>query len=118
MKDALGVLLSIVLIGVNAFFVGAEFSLISARRDRLLRGLPMPPKSWLTSEIILGWADQHFAQHGRYPGALTGPVTGHPGETWANIDAALRLGYRGLSGKDTLASLLYRERGRRTGPGR
>ncbi|HET7075086.1 MAG TPA: hemolysin family protein [Mycobacterium sp.] len=35
MKDALGVLLSIVLIGVNAFFVGAEFSLISARRDRL-----------------------------------------------------------------------------------
>jgi CBS domain containing-hemolysin-like protein len=35
MGDALGVLLSILLIGVNAFFVGAEFSLISARRDRL-----------------------------------------------------------------------------------
>jgi CBS domain containing-hemolysin-like protein len=35
MDPALGVLLAILLIGVNAFFVGAEFSLISARRDRL-----------------------------------------------------------------------------------
>ncbi|HUH72278.1 MAG TPA: hemolysin family protein [Mycobacterium sp.] len=35
MNDTLGVLLAILLIGVNAFFVGAEFSLISARRDRL-----------------------------------------------------------------------------------
>lgn len=35
MNDAFGVLLAILLIGVNAFFVGAEFSLISARRDRL-----------------------------------------------------------------------------------
>ena len=31
----MGVFLAILLIGVNAFFVGAEFSLISARRDRL-----------------------------------------------------------------------------------
>ena len=35
MNDALSVLTAILLIGVNAFFVGAEFSLISARRDRL-----------------------------------------------------------------------------------
>jgi CBS domain containing-hemolysin-like protein len=35
MNDILGVLLAILLIGANAFFVGAEFSLISARRDRL-----------------------------------------------------------------------------------
>jgi CBS domain containing-hemolysin-like protein len=35
MDDALSVLLALALIGVNAFFVGAEFSLISARRDRL-----------------------------------------------------------------------------------
>ena len=35
MNDPLGVLLAILLIGANAFFVGAEFSLISARRDRL-----------------------------------------------------------------------------------
>jgi CBS domain containing-hemolysin-like protein len=35
MNDALGLLVAILLIGANAFFVGAEFSLISARRDRL-----------------------------------------------------------------------------------
>jgi CBS domain containing-hemolysin-like protein len=35
MNDVLGLLVAIMLIGANAFFVGAEFSLISARRDRL-----------------------------------------------------------------------------------
>jgi CBS domain containing-hemolysin-like protein len=35
MNPMLAVLLAILLIGVNAFFVGAEFALISARRDRL-----------------------------------------------------------------------------------
>ena len=35
MPDMLGMLVAILLIGANAFFVGAEFSLISARRDRL-----------------------------------------------------------------------------------
>lgn len=35
MDSTLGILLAILLIAVNAFFVGAEFSLISARRDRL-----------------------------------------------------------------------------------
>jgi CBS domain containing-hemolysin-like protein len=35
MGDLLGVLLTVLLLGTNAFFVGAEFSLISARRDRL-----------------------------------------------------------------------------------
>jgi magnesium and cobalt exporter, CNNM family len=35
MDDVLGVLAAVLLIGANAFFVGAEFSLISARRDRL-----------------------------------------------------------------------------------
>jgi CBS domain containing-hemolysin-like protein len=33
--DFLGVLLTIALLGANAFFVGSEFALISARRDRL-----------------------------------------------------------------------------------
>ena len=35
MGDLLGVLATILLVAANAFFVGAEFSLISARRDRL-----------------------------------------------------------------------------------
>jgi len=35
MDNGLGVLLALLLIGANGFFVAAEFSLISARRDRL-----------------------------------------------------------------------------------
>ena len=35
MNDLLGVLLTVVLLAGNAFFVGAEFALITARRDRL-----------------------------------------------------------------------------------
>ncbi len=35
MNGVMGALLGCLMIGVNAFFVGAEFSLISARRDRL-----------------------------------------------------------------------------------
>jgi len=35
MSDLFGVLLTVLLLGANAFFVGAEFALISARRDRL-----------------------------------------------------------------------------------
>jgi CBS domain containing-hemolysin-like protein len=35
MGDVLGLLATILLVGANAFFVAAEFSLISARRDRL-----------------------------------------------------------------------------------
>lgn len=35
MGDFLGVLLTVLLLGLNGFFVGAEFALISARRDRL-----------------------------------------------------------------------------------
>jgi CBS domain containing-hemolysin-like protein len=34
-SDVFGVLLTVVLLGLNAFFVGSEFALISARRDRL-----------------------------------------------------------------------------------
>lgn len=34
-SDVFGVLLTVVLLAANAFFVGAEFALISARRDRL-----------------------------------------------------------------------------------
>jgi CBS domain containing-hemolysin-like protein len=35
MSDLLGVLFTVVLLAANAFFVAAEFALISARRDRL-----------------------------------------------------------------------------------
>ena len=34
-SDLLALLAAVALLGANAFFVGAEFALISARRDRL-----------------------------------------------------------------------------------
>lgn len=35
MSDYFGIILAVVLLAINAFFVGAEFALIAARRDRL-----------------------------------------------------------------------------------
>jgi hypothetical protein len=71
-------------------------------------GRPRPP---LTVPQILAWADAHRARTGAWPGAASGPVGGAPGETWAAVNVALRLGHRGLPGGDTLARLLQRERG-------
>jgi hypothetical protein len=70
----------------------------------------------LTVEQILAWADAYHGRTGRWPAAASGPVEGAPGETWANVNAALSDGYRGLPGGDSLARLLDRRRGR--GPGR
>ena len=69
---------------------------------------------------ILAWADAHQRQAGDWPKQTSGPVAGAPGELWCNIDAALRCGWRGLPGGDSLSRLLRRERGmpeRRGGPG-
>jgi hypothetical protein len=59
---------------------------------------------------ILDWADRHRRRSGRWPVHGSGPVTGAPGETWANIDAALRVGNRGLPGGSSLARLLAKHR--------
>ena len=50
MGDLWGVLLAIVLLLANGFFVGAEFALISARRDRLeaLEDLDR-------ARVVIGW---------------------------------------------------------------
>jgi hypothetical protein len=75
----------------------------------------MPPsrKPALPLTTILEWADEHHARSGGHPDAWSGPVAGQPAESWYNIDRALRLGYRGLPSKDTLAALLHRQRGHR-----
>jgi hypothetical protein len=38
-------------------------------------------------------------------------VDGAPGLTWRAVESALRMGYRGLPGRDSLAALLRRARG-------
>lgn len=62
----------------------------------------LPP---LTIQQILGWADAHHAQTKSWPHKDSGAI-GTTGETWQNVDAALRLGLRSLQGYTSLAQLL------------
>ncbi len=77
------------------------------------RGAPnlgdLPP---LRESQILSWADKHFAAHRKWPMRGSGPIPG-TGEIWGNIDHALRVGYRGLTGGSSLAQLLAKRRGAR-----
>jgi hypothetical protein len=70
----------------------------------------------LTVEQILAWADAHHERTGRWPISRSGPVEGVPGQTWGDVDKALRAGRRGLPGGDSLARLLDRHLGRRPRP--
>ncbi len=70
----------------------------------------------LTVEQILAWADVHYSDHGRWPGRYYGAIDGAPGENWNNIDAALRVGCRGLPGGSTLSSFLLQYRKATLGP--
>jgi hypothetical protein len=65
----------------------------------------------LSVEQILVWADEHHARTGRWPGQHTGRVTAAPDQDWHKIDLALRQGFRGLPGGDSLSRLLARARG-------
>jgi hypothetical protein len=69
----------------------------------------------LSVVLILRWADAHHRRTGRWPGAHSGPVAGRAGEHWGALESALRHGWRGLPGGDTLARLLVRH-GRRPPP--
>jgi hypothetical protein len=60
---------------------------------------------------ILQWLDAQHAAIGVWARKDSGPVMGQPGETWANVDAALRCGLRGLPGGSSLARLLAEYRG-------
>lgn len=59
-----------------------------------------------TKKTILTWADAFFRRHGRWPATTSGAIPEAPGETWRNVDAALRQGLRGLPGGSSLAKLL------------
>ncbi len=80
--------------------------LLARRRDK------RNPKDLapLTYKQILEWADRHRRRSGSWPVQLSGPVTAAPDERWVNIDAALRVGSRGLPGGSSLATLLARYR--------
>jgi superfamily II DNA or RNA helicase len=75
--------------------------------QRLREAIPRP----LTEEQILGWADAHYERKGQWPNVNSGPIEESSREVWANIDATLARGGRGLPGKSTLAKLLAKARG-------
>lgn len=74
-------------------------------RQRAGRGL-LP----LQLRHILAWADAHFSRTGKWPKVNSGAIPGSAGETWVAVDAALRLGTRGLAGGLSLPRLLAERR--------
>jgi hypothetical protein len=75
-----------------------------ARRLGLRTQVAVPALSVAT---ILVWAGEHKAAKGNWPKRNSGPVLGHPGETWVAVNAALESGARGLPGGSSLAQLLH-----------
>jgi hypothetical protein len=65
----------------------------------------------LTVEQILAWADAHHERTGQWPRTAPGGIPEAPGETWERVDAALREGFRGLTGGTSLPQLLAGQRG-------
>jgi superfamily II DNA or RNA helicase len=62
----------------------------------------------LTIEQILKWADEHKSATGEWPQrAEPASPGGDPCEKWANVDASLKNGTRGLRGGSSLARLLH-----------
>jgi hypothetical protein len=78
------------------------------------RGVPnRADSSPLTETHILRLADAYRAGHGDWPNRRSGAVAGAAGLTWSAVDAALRVGARGLPGSSSLARLLTEGRGAR-----
>ena len=78
--------------------------LLSAHRKTHYRRKGLP----LKRSQILDWAAAHHELTGKRPTKRSGPVRDIPGETWAAIDASLRVGSRTLPRGSSLAELLNR----------
>ena len=59
---------------------------------------PQPPR--LTVELILAWADQHYARTGDWPTANSGAIPESPGDTWGKIELAAPPGGPWAVGKE------------------
>jgi hypothetical protein len=72
----------------------------------------------LTVALILRWADAWRRRTGGWPLIESGPIPeATDGDTWKDIDTALRMGLRGLRPGRSLPPLLARRRGVRNLPG-
>ncbi|MBA4192729.1 MAG: hypothetical protein C0467_32590 [Planctomycetaceae bacterium] len=65
-------------------------------KHRGVRNRAALPK--LTAKQILRWADSFHHRTGGWPRQLSGLIADSPEDTWAAVDASLRLGLRGLAG--------------------
>lgn len=63
----------------------------------------LPP---LSIPQIVDWARAYQLRQGRWPTTSSGPIPEAPGEIWANVETALRQGWRGLRRRTSLARLL------------
>jgi len=71
------------------------------------RGVPnLKARPPLTAKQLHAWARAHRRRTGAWPTANSGPVVGAPGEGWQAIDAALRVGVRGLPDGSSLFRFL------------
>jgi hypothetical protein len=93
--------------GLRGLPGGASLTQLLVQRRSKRHNRRLPP---LTEEQILAWADAYFAEAGKWPRLDSGPVAGAD-ESWRNVNAALRGGYRGLRGRSSLALLLAERRG-------
>jgi hypothetical protein len=60
----------------------------------------------LDPAAIRRWAAAYQKKHGKLPSRQSGPIPGSDGDTWRNVDLALRNGNRGLPGSSSLARFL------------
>ena len=91
-------------LGLRGFRGGSSLAQLLAQR-RGMRNVGRLPR--LTLRQILKWAGVYRQRTGRWPACRSPKVIdGSSGETWLNVDQALRRGLRGLPGGSSLAILL------------
>ena len=87
---------------------GSSLAQLLAKHRNRRNLAAMPP---LSMPQVLAWADAYHHRKGQWPNKDSGPVAEAPVENWNTINAALRIGRRGLPGGTTLAKLLAQCRG-------
>jgi superfamily II DNA or RNA helicase len=82
---------------------GSSLAQLLAEKRGVRNRMALPD---LTIEQILKWAKAHRRKTGEWPNQKSGEVLSAPEEKWANIQAALARGSRGLPRGSSLAKLL------------
>jgi hypothetical protein len=97
--------------GGRGLSAGSSLARLLTQRRGVRNLSELPP---LTVEQILAWADAHRQRTGSWPRRSDGAIADAPGETWAEVDNALRYVKRTLPPDyGSLAQLLAKTRGMR-----